>query len=335
MNIIRLKSLIKSARSPLAWFNLLSQHGLFNNVSDKLYLKILFRLRMGYNLDLDNPKTFNEKLQWLKLYDRKPEYIKMVDKYEAKKYVASIIGEEHIIPTLGVWDDPDEIDFDSLPNQFVLKCTHNSGYGMRICKDKSTLDVAKVKSELKKGLKQNYFYPGREWPYKDVKPRVIAEKYMEDDTGELTDYKVYCFNGVPSFILVCKNRFTEVGMTEDYFSKEWEHLNVYSEAHGQSEETIEKPTTLAEMLSFSEKLAEDIPFVRTDYYSIGKELYFGELTFYPVSGFKSFEPKSLDNTFGSWIELPHTHTHTRRVSGFRLVLIMPFGYMENTMKLAS
>lgn len=152
----------------------------FKILPDKTYLKIKYKLATGKKLDLKNPQTFNEKLQWLKLYDRKPEYTRMVDKYEAKKYVAEKIGEEYIIPTLGVWSDPEDIDFDALPDRFVLKCTHNSGLGMCICKDKSKLDIEKVKAELRKGLREQYYYRGREWPYKDVKPRIIAEKYMED-----------------------------------------------------------------------------------------------------------------------------------------------------------
>lgn len=169
----------------------LSARGLLPSLSDQKYIEMKFKSRMGYKLDLENPRTFNEKLQWLKLHDHRPEYTMMVDKYEAKEYVARVIGEEHIIPTLGVWDSFNEIDFNSLPNQFVLKCTHDSG-GLVICKDKTSLNIDAAKRKIESSLKRNYYLVGREWPYKNVVPRIIAEKYMEDETScELKDYKVF------------------------------------------------------------------------------------------------------------------------------------------------
>lgn len=203
-------------------------------IPDRLYLKLKFRQKMGKWPDLDNPKTFNEKLQWLKLHDRKPIYSTMVDKYEAKRYIADIIGEEYIIPTLGVWDRFEDIDFDALPNQFVLKCTHDSG-GLVIVCDKSSMNLDAARKKINRSMKRNYYWHGREWAYKNVKPRIIAEQYMEDgNPGEkperidagLTDYKVHCFNGKPKLILVCKDRFSRGGMTEDFFSDEWNHLPV-------------------------------------------------------------------------------------------------------------
>lgn len=190
-------------------------------IPDKPYLQLMYWLNMGKKLDLKNPKTFNEKLQWLKLYNHNPAYTVMVDKVKAKEYVAKLIGEEHIIPTLGVWDDPDDIDFDALPNQFVLKCNHNSGTGMCICRDKSKLDIEKVKAELRKGLKENYFMRWREWPYKNVPRKILAEKFMVDTEQnketitkgkleELNDYKIFCFNGEPKVLFVASDRANKV-----------------------------------------------------------------------------------------------------------------------------
>ena len=178
-------------------------------IPDRLYLKWLFRLKMGKKLDLDNPRTFSEKLQWLKLYNRKPEYTQMVDKYEAKRYVAGIIGEEYIIPTLGVWDRVEDINFDQLPNQFVLKCTHDSG-GIVICSDKSKLDINAAKKKLKRSLTRDFYAQNREWPYKNVKRRIIGEEYMVDESGyELKDYKWFCYNGEPKALFIATDRGLE------------------------------------------------------------------------------------------------------------------------------
>lgn len=278
--------------------------GFYDRMPDEAYLRRYFRAAMGKELDLEHPQTFNEKLQWLKLHDRKPEYTKMVDKIEAKKYVASILGEEYIIPTLGVWDSPDEIDFDALPEQFVLKCNHNSGLGMCICRDKSALDIPKVRRELRKGLRENYYLHGREWVYKDVKPRILAEQFMKSDVGGLTDYKVHCFNGEPKLILVCKDRFTKNGLTENFFTSDWKPLNIRRPTHPNSPNGITKPTELPEMRLLAQKLSKNTPFLRADFYIIGHKVYFSELTFYPASGFEKFVPEAWDYTLGSWIKLP-------------------------------
>lgn len=277
----------------------------YDRMQDEQYIKRKYEAFTGKILDLHNPKRFNEKLQWLKLYDRNKEYTKMVDKYEAKKYVAEIIGEEHIIPTLGVWNNPEMIDFDNLPGQFVLKCTHNSGRGMYICRDKSKMNIAQVKKKLKKGLQENYFLTGREWPYKNVPGKIIAEKYMaNDEENGLVDYKVHNFNGIPKMILVCKDRFEKSGLTEDFFSMEWEHLDVKRPHNKFSEKKIARPDELETIIEFSEKLSKDIPFLRTDFYIINHKVYFSELTFYPASGFEVFEPDEWDYTMGNWLELP-------------------------------
>ncbi len=270
---------------------------------DKKYLELMFPMRTGYKLNLDNPQTFNEKLQWLKLYDRRPEYTQMVDKVEAKKYVATIIGDEHIIPTLAVYDKVEDIDFDALPNQFVLKCTHDSG-GIVVCKDKTKLDIKAARAKLKRGLSRNYYYQNREWPYKNVKPRIIAEQYMSNEGGELDDYKVHNFNGTPEVILVCRDRYKGTGLTEDFFSRQWEHLDISRPDHPQAVKQPRRPKELEEMLRLSEMLSKDMPFVRTDFYTIDNKVYFGEITFFPSSGMKTFVPEEWDKTFGDWIKLP-------------------------------
>lgn len=271
--------------------------------SDRKFLETLFPLRVGYKLNLDNPQTFNEKLQWLKLYDRRPEYTHMVDKVEAKRYVASIIGEEYIIPTLAVYDRAEDIDFEALPNQFVLKCTHDSG-GIVICRDKSKLDRKAAIKKLSKGLKVNYFYQKREWPYKNVRPRVIAEQYMSDNGDELIDYKVHSFNGTPEVILVCRDRYKETGLTEDFYTREWKHLDISRPNHGQAEVPAECPKELEEMLRLSAQLSKDIPFLRSDFYTIDHKVYFGELTFFPASGMTPFIPANWDNILGDWLKIP-------------------------------
>ena len=271
--------------------------------TDQQYLKMLFPLRTGYKLNLKNPKTFNEKLQWLKLNNRKPEYSIMVCKAEVKTYVANLIGSEYIIPTLGVYNSVDEIDFNKLPNQFVLKCTHDSG-GIVVCKDKSKLDIEVAKDKLRKGLKRHYFYQNREWPYKNVPRRIIAEQYMvEEDGGELKDYKIHCFNGEPQIILVCKDRYSATGITEDFFSTEWEHLNLKRPTIPNSKTSIPKPNCLNLMLSLSKKLSKEIPFLRVDFYEINNKVYFGELTFYPASGMAPFDPIEWDYKLGEMLSI--------------------------------
>lgn len=283
----------------------LSVRGFLNWLPDEIYLKLLFKARLGKKLDLKNPQTFNEKIQWLKLYDRKPEYTVMVDKYLVKKYVADKIGEQYIIPTLGVWDSPDEIDFDKLPDQFVLKCNHNSGKGMCICNDKSKLDINKVKSELRKGLNENYYWGGREWPYKNVKRKIIAEQYMEDkNSGALNDYKIFCFNGIAKFMFVATERQNEDTETKfDFYDMDFNHLP-FTNGHPNSEIEIKCPSTLKEMKNIAEILSQNIPQVRVDLYEIDGKIYFGELTFSHWSGFVAFDPKEWDHKFGDLIELP-------------------------------
>ena len=291
-------------KNPYKIFESLAKRGYLNCLPDKVYIKFLFRSRMGRWPNFKNPQTFNEKLQWLKLYDRKPIYTTLVDKYAVKQYVAERIGEDYIIPTLGVWEKFDDIDFDTLPDQFVLKCTHDSG-GIVICRSKKDLDLPAARNKIEKCLKRNFYWNGREWPYKKVKPRIIAEAYMEDTaTKELRDYKFFCFNGEPKFILVCRDRFGKSGLTEDFYTVEWQHLQLKRPKHPNAEVPAEKPEELEQIVEISKKLSKGIPFVRTDFYVVNHKVYFGEFTFFPANGFERFEPEEWDNICGSWIRLP-------------------------------
>ena len=270
-------------------------------LSDEVLIKKMFKVRMGYSLNLDNPKTFNEKLQWLKLNDRKDYYTNLVDKYEAKKHVAKLIGKEYIIPTLGIYDNFNDIDFTKLPDQFVIKCTHDSG-GLAVIKDKKKMDIKKVKKKINKSLKRNFYYNYREWPYKNVKPRIIVEQYMEDcDAGELVDYKIMCFNGRAKMIFTCTERFGD-GLKVTFFDLDWNKLP-FTRHYPTSNKIIKKPKNLNKMIRFSEELSSGIPFVRMDWYEINGKLYFGEYTFFPGSGYEEFDPQSWDKKIGDWINL--------------------------------
>ena len=284
-------------------FVYLSGKGVYNKIADDEYLKKKFYAKMGYKLDLSNPKTFNEKMQWLKLYDRNLDYVKMVDKYEVKEYVASVIGKKYIIPTIAYWDNIDDIDWNSLPNKFVLKVTHDSG-GIIICKDKNCFDVNKAVHILKKSIKRDYYMLHREWPYKDVPKRVIAEKYMsEKNSDNLTDYKFMCFNGICKCIFTCTDRYSKDGLKVTFYDTKWNILPF--ERHYKSrKEPEKKPDRLDEMIRLAEILSKDIPFVRVDFYLINNEIFFGEMTFYPGSGFEEFTPFKWDEILGSWISLP-------------------------------
>lgn len=290
--------------NPYSAVILIAYHGGLRWMNDKSYLIALFRARFGYLPDLNAPLTFNEKLQYLKLYDRRSEYTQMVDKYRAREYITEKLGEQYLIPLIGVWDDPEKIDFSALPDQFVLKCNHNSGLGMCICKDKSKLNIRKVKAGLRKGLRQDYYLTGREWPYKNVPRRIIAEQFMQSDEGGLTDYKVHCFNGEPKLILVCKDRFAPTGLTEDFYTPQWEHLDLRRPTHPNTAEPMAKPDELDQVLEFSRILSKDIPFLRVDFYIVEGHIYFSELTFFPASGFEKFEPEEWDRILGDWLKLP-------------------------------
>jgi hypothetical protein len=280
----------------------LGRKDLLNWVPDKIYLKMIYYGQMGKKLNLKNPQTFNEKLQWLKLYDRNPDYSNLVDKYAVRDYVKNLIGEEHLIPLIGVYDNFDEIDFNKLPNQFVLKCTHDSG-GIVICTDKSKFNISLARNKINKRLKRDFFYFAREWPYKNVKPRIICEKYMVDDSGtQLKDYKIFCFNGIPKLIEVDFDRFT--GHKRNIYDTEWNYLPVSIHYPTKPDVVIKKPNKLNEMLKLASVLAKDYLHVRTDFYSINDKVYFGEITFYHEAGFGIYKPLEFEHEMGSWIKLP-------------------------------
>ncbi len=292
-------------------FSFLNTHGFYKFLSDEKLLKLRYKTNFGKELDLYNPHTYNEKLQWLKLNDKKPIYTTMVDKYEAKKYVAERIGEDYIIPTLGVWERFEDIDFEKLPNQFVLKCTHDSG-GVVIVKDKRTFNKKKAKKKINKCLKKDFFWSGREWPYKDVKPRIISEAYMEDDlTSELRDYKFFTFNGIAKVLFIATDR--QKSGTEakfDFFDMVYNHLPIRN-GHPNAEIPPQKPQTFEKMRELAGKLSEGIPQLRVDFYEVNGKIYFGELTFYHWSGMVPFDPEEWDEIFGSWIQLPQKGDNNR------------------------
>lgn len=271
---------------------------------DKWYLFFRFKNRVGYWPHLNHPRTFNEKLQWLKLNDRHAEYTQMVDKIDAKKYVASIIGDKYIIPTLGVWNSVDEIEWDKLPNQFVIKVSSDSG-GIVVCKDKQTLDIEKAKEKLSNGWGKNYYVHNKEYPYRDLTPRIIAEEYKEDESGyELRDYKIFCFNGEPKILFVASDRQKAGEDTKfDFFDLNWNHLP-FTNGHPNSKEFIAKPKNFEEMLEIAKKLSVGIPQVRIDLYNCNGQIYFGEITFFHWSGMTAFDPIEWDFKLGKMIKLP-------------------------------
>lgn len=309
---MQIKNIKKFITDPVSRFHILNSRGFYKNMSDEQFLKKAFKIRMGYELDLDNPKTFNEKLQWLKLNDRNPEYSKLVDKYEVRNYVKEMIGEEYLVPLVGgPWDSFEEIDFAALPNQFVLKCTHDSG-GLVICRDKSTLDIEKVKNKINRSLKRNYYYHMREWPYKGVKPRIIAEKYMEDSQNKvLPVYKIFCFNGEPKIIQTIQND-KQANESIDYFSIEWELLDL-KQNYPNSKTPYPKPQHLDVMLEIAKTLSKEKAFLRVDLYLENQEIKFSENTFYSDSGLERYHPEIWDKRMGEWLVLPSR-------GGYRIVV---------------
>jgi hypothetical protein len=272
-------------------------------IPDKLYLKLLYRRVFDEELDIDNPKSFNEKLQWLKIYNRDPLYTTLVDKYAVKDYIKNKIKSDdlHIIKTLGVWNSFDEIDFEKLPEQFVLKTTHDSGT-VCICKERESFDFSKAKKQLTKSLKHDYYLNDREWPYKSVPRRIIAEEYMVDESGtELKDYKFFCFNGEPKLMFVATDR--PIDTRFDYFDIEFNHLP-FIQGFPNSDKIIERPKGWSSMVEIARKLSEGIPHVRIDLYDINGKIYFGEYTFFHNSGFVPFYPKEWDYKIGELLELP-------------------------------
>lgn len=293
-------------KNPIRLLIALESRGYIKILGDEKYLKILYKERLGKELNLENPKTFNEKLQWLKLNDRKDIYNKMVDKYEVRDYIKEKIGEEYLIPLYGVYEKFDEIDFDKLPNQFVLKTTHDSG-GVIICKDKNNFNIGDARKKINKYLKKNFYYCGREWPYKNVKPRILCEKYMIDEKNHnnIIDYKFMCFNGKVKFLYTCVGRDSKEGVKINFFDINWEKMNLNNKLSLKIDNNriVKKPKKFDTMLELAEILSKDNIFLRVDFYEINEKIYFGELTFYPWCGFESFYPEEYDKVLGDWIDL--------------------------------
>ena len=298
-----LKKLIKFAANKDYRFLVLAGRGKKAGVPAEAFLKRMYKINMGKELNLTAPVNYTEKLQWLKLYDHRPEYTTMVDKYEVKKYVADRIGERYVIPLLGVWDRADEIDFDALPDRFVLKTTHDSG-ALVICKDKSRLDIEAAKKRLTHFLGRRYYDCNREWPYKNVKPRIIAEQYMEDSTyKELRDYKFFTFGGVPKVLYIAQGRGRGEPTVADFFDMDFNHLP-FTIDHDMAAVPPEKPVCFEEMKQLAAILSEGTPQLRVDFYEVDGKVYFGEMTFFHCSGMEAFHPEEWDKIFGDWVELP-------------------------------
>ena len=303
MNI--LNKCTKALTDPEFRFSVLSSKGFYNKLSDEKFVRKKWKLMYGRDINLDNPQTLCEKLQWLKLYYRKPEFTSMVDKYEAKQIVSKQLGVEHVIPTLGVWDSVDDIDFDSLPDKFVLKPTHDSG-GLIICRDKSKLDIPKAKQKLEKSLARDYYLNLREWPYKRVKRRIMAEPLIEElGKPESIEYKTTCFNGKIGFVTICSGiAHAEYEQRQnDHFDKDFNKMDWYVN-YRPAKVTPKKPEQWDEIIRFSEALAKDIPYLRVDTYIVDGKILFGEMTFYTWGGFMHFEPEEWDLKLGAMLDLP-------------------------------
>lgn len=267
---------------------------------DSLYLKLKFRLLLGYSLNLDAPGTFNEKLQWLKLYDRNPLYHALVDKYDVKKYVAGLIGEEYLVPTIGCWDKPEDVPWNELPERFVIKCTHDSGSTI-VCTDKATFDREGAVKKLESCIERDYYSIDREWVYKGLKRRIIVEEYLGEN---LPDYKFFCFNGRPEFMYVASDRAKgQENLTFDFFDMDKNHLD-FRQGHSNASIVPALPENFDEMKVLASRLSTGIPHVRVDFYDCNGRIYFGEYTFYHVGGIVPFDPQIMDVELGALIDLP-------------------------------
>ena len=296
--------LYKAIKDPYWAFGVILRRTIGRWMNDRSFIRWEYFSGMGKFPDLDNPTTYNEKLQWLKLHDIHREYTQLVDKYECKEVVRRLIGDEYIIPTLAVYDSLDEIDFDKLPNQFVLKTTHDSG-GVVVCPDKTKLDRKAARRKLEKSLRHNFFYEHREYPYKDVKPRIIAEKYMVDESGtELKDYKFFCFDGKCKMLFIATDRNTG-DVKFDFYDPDFNHLP-FVQGHPWTTKEIKKPEGFDKMIALAEELSKGFRHVRVDLYDINGKIYFGELTFFHFSGNVPFEPEIWDYKIGEWLKLPET-----------------------------
>lgn len=271
-------------------------------IDDKLYVKAQYELIFDKKLNLKKPESYNEKLQYLKFYEKNEKYSNYVDKYKVKKIVSDLIGEDYVIPTLGIYDNFDDINFSKLPNQFVIKCTHDSG-GIVVCNDKTKFDNKKAKKIINKSLKKDYFFESREYPYKDLKPKIMIEEYMEDKrTKELIDYKFYCFNGEPKILDVCSNRYKDGGLKQSYFDMEFNKLKVL-EGNSKRDNKVRKPKNFDKMIKIASLLAKNIKHVRIDFYDINGKIYFGEYTFFSSGGYEQFNSEEFNYQLGSYIDI--------------------------------
>ena len=278
-------------------------------LADRELIRLKFRYRFGKSLNLENPRTFNEKIQWIKLYDRDPLMTLYADKYEIRKVVENKIGRHILNELYGVFESVDEIDFDSLPESFVLKASHGCEWNI-IVKNKSVLDRKKAKKKMRKWLATNYYTRKREWAYKHIKPRIVCEKYMENKDGSLIDYKFFCFNGIPRFIQIHLDRYT--GHKRTFYTTQWQKLDLFMEKKGGDHYRgeLSRPKSLTDMVEIARTLSESFTFARIDMYDVDGKAIFGEVTFYPGNGMKRFSPKSWDEKFGSYLELPKVHIPT-------------------------
>lgn len=279
---------------------------IIQKLPDKMFLKIKYYYVFKKKLNLQNPKTFNEKLQWLKLYNRNPFYTVLADKILVKNYITQTLGEEYIIPTLGVYNHFDEIDFDKLPASFVMKTNHDSG-SIVIVKNKEELNIQEARGKLQKSLERDFYIFGREWPYKNIERKIIIEEYVTDESNqELKDYKFFCFNGVPKFVQLYGENFSTHSL--NFYDMNWEQLNfTFANYESDKTNTVEKPTELSEMIDLARKLSKNISFVRCDFYIVNHKILFGEMTFFPNSGFLPFQPEHYDLEFGNYITLPERY----------------------------
>lgn len=302
MKLIRNVKLFLHKDNRMVYF---ARKGAYRNIPDEKYLKIRYKATFGKDLNLDNPKTFNEKLQWLKINDRKEIYTTMVDKYAAKEFIKEKIGEEYVIPTYGLWDKFEDIDFDELPSKFVIKCTHDSG-GLVICKDKSTLDIKKCQKQIQRSLKNNFFWVGREWPYKNVPPRIICEELLQDDSSDepINNWKFYCANGKLFAYYVTSGGGHSSNLHMTYFGLDDKILPIKNVNYPvDTIDNISIPKRIDEMKKIAEKLSENTKFLRVDFYYVNDKIYVGELTFYPGCGFEGIEPYEIENKWGELIDI--------------------------------
>lgn len=281
--------------------NALSQSRIWRKLPDSVFLRVFYYYHFKKMPNLKHPVLYNEKLQWLKLHDRKPQYTEMVDKYQAKKYIERVIGPGHTIPTLGVWANANDIDITELPDQFVLKCNHDS-HSIEICRDKKTFDFEGAKHRLQKRIKKNGFWYGREWPYKNVKPLIIAEPFMYDEnqTDCLYDYKYFCFDGIPRIMYISNDNSVEAHT--DFFDMDFNPLPIRMKDPN-STVPPNKPVQFEEMKEYATKLSKGIKHLRVDFYIINRQVYVGELTFYHNSGVGKITPEEWNYKLGSWINL--------------------------------